>query len=79
MSTSITTPRAPECVERVLITIEQAAAYLGVTDRSIRNYISRGQLRAYRVGDRLVRVDARDVDAMLRPIPAAGGDPHAAA
>lgn len=74
MSTSIATPLAREGVERVLISIDQAAAYLGVTDRTIRNFVSRGQLRAYRVGTRLVRLDAAEVEALLRPIPAVGGD-----
>jgi len=49
-----------------------AAEYLGVTDRTIRNYISRGHLRAYRVrGSRLIRIDRSELDALLRPIPAA--------
>lgn len=53
----------------------EAAEYLGVTDRTIRNYIARGQLKGCRVrGSRLVRVDRAELDAMLRPIPAAGGD-----
>lgn len=52
---------------------QDAASYLGVTDRTIRNYISRGELPAHRVrGSRLVRVRRRDVDALLRPIPVGG-------
>lgn len=52
----------------------EAAEYLGVTDRTIRNYISRGLLAGHRVrGSRLVRVDRADLDAMLRRIPTAGG------
>ena len=53
----------------------EAAKYLGVTDRTIRNYVARGVLPARRVrGSRLVRIDQRDLDAMLRPIPTTGGD-----
>lgn len=52
----------------------QAADYLGVTDRTIRNYIARGALAGHRVcGSRLVRVDRADLDALLRPIPTTGG------
>lgn len=48
----------------------EAAEYLGVTDRTIRNYIARGDLPGYRVrGSRLVRLRLSDVDALLRPIP----------
>lgn len=47
-----------------------AAAYLGVTTRTIRNYIASGRLPAYRIrGSQLVRVKQSDVDALLRRIP----------
>jgi excisionase family DNA binding protein len=58
--------------KRRLVTQQAAAEYLGVTERTIRNYVSRGQLRAYRVGGRVVRIDQDDLDALLRPIPTAG-------
>ncbi len=53
----------------------QAAEYIGVTERTIRAYIARGTLPARRIkGSRLIRISTADLDAMLRPIPAAGGD-----
>lgn len=55
-------------------TIRQAAEYLGVTDRTIRNYIARGDLPAARIrGSRQVRIDQTDLDALLQPIPTTGG------
>jgi excisionase family DNA binding protein len=52
----------------------QAAEYLGVTDRTIRNYIARGTLAGHRVrGSRLVRIDRAELDKLMRPIPAGGG------
>lgn len=51
----------------------EAAEYLGVTDRTIRLYIAQGQLPAYRINRRLIRISQADLDNMLRPIPAAGG------
>jgi excisionase family DNA binding protein len=54
---------------RTLVTVADAAEYLGVTDRTIRNYIARGQLRAHRLAGRAVRIDVADLDAMLRQIP----------
>lgn len=52
----------------------ESAEYLGVTDRTVRNYIARGLLPARRVrGSRLIRIDRADLDAMLRPIPTSNG------
>lgn len=49
-----------------------AAEYLGVTDRTIRNYISRGVLPARRIrSSRQIRIDRTDLDRLLEPIPSA--------
>jgi len=56
---------------RTLISVNAAADRLGLDPRTIRRYISDGMLRGYRVGSTLVRVDQADVDALVRPIPAA--------
>jgi len=55
---------------RTLISVEQAAEYLGVNPRTIRRYISLGKLPASKVGGTLIRVDQADVDALVRPLPA---------
>ena len=57
---------------RKLISVDAAAAYLGLNPRTIRRYIALGELPAYRVGPATIRVDRADVDALIRPIPAAG-------
>ena len=44
---------------------------LAVHPRTIRRYISSGDLPAYRIGPRQIRVRASDVDALLVPIPTA--------
>jgi len=61
---------------RRLVSLDHAADYAGVCVRTIRRRISAGDLAAYRVGPRLIRVDLVELDAMLRPIPtaSAGGD-----
>lgn len=51
-----------------------AAELLGVTERTLRNYIARGSLPAYRIGARLVRVRRKDLESLFLRIPAAGGD-----
>lgn len=51
-----------------LWTMGDAAAHLGVNPETIRRMIARGELRAYRYGKRLIRLDPADVTAMRRPI-----------
>lgn len=59
--------------ERSWLSMAEAAEYLGVTDRTIRNYISRGELPGHRPrGSRLVRVRREDLDALMRPVPTVG-------
>jgi excisionase family DNA binding protein len=62
---------------RRLESIPQAADYLGVSAKTIRRYIAAGRVAGYRAGPRLIRVDLNELDAMLRPIPTAGGGDHA--
>jgi excisionase family DNA binding protein len=50
--------------------LAEEAARLGVSVKTLRRRISDGQLAAYRLGH-LIRVDPAEVDALLRPIPAA--------
>ncbi|MDT5076778.1 MAG: hypothetical protein QOJ80_1415 [Mycobacterium sp.] len=45
----------------------QAAEYLGVTVRTIRQMVSDGRLTGYRNGNRLVRVDLNELDAAMEP------------
>jgi len=54
------------------VTIATAAERLGLSAKSIRRRIADGTLPAYRVGPRLIRLDAADIDRLLpRRIPAA--------
>lgn len=50
--------RNPRCYA----TLTQAAEYLGVTARTIRQMIADGRLTGYRSGSRLVRVDLNEID-----------------
>lgn len=54
--------------------LTEAAEILGVTDRTLRNYIARGKLPAYRIGARIVRVKRTDLETLFHRIPVVGGD-----
>lgn len=59
--------------KRRFSTIADAAEYGACSPKTIRRMIARGDLTGYRMGPRLVRVDLNELDALLRPIPTAGG------
>nr|WP_127783263.1 helix-turn-helix domain-containing protein [Rhodococcus sp. X156] len=51
--------------------IQGAAAYVGVDPKTIRRWIAAGHIQGFRAGPRLIRVSLDEIDAMMRPIPAA--------
>lgn len=60
--------RHPDWAERRhYAKIVEAAEYLGVTEQTIRQMIVEGRLTGYRNGQRLVRVDLNEVDAVMQP------------
>ncbi|GJO51396.1 hypothetical protein NJB1604_39380 [Mycobacterium marinum] len=52
---------------RRYVKLGEAAEYLDVTPRTIRQMIADGRLTGYRSGTRLVRVDLNEIDAAMRP------------
>lgn len=52
---------------RRYVKIAEAAEYLQVTDRTIRQMIADGRLTGYRSGGRLVRLDLNEIDAAMQP------------
>ncbi|WP_081283071.1 excisionase family DNA-binding protein [Mycobacterium asiaticum] len=57
----------PASTRQRYITQAEAAEYLGVTSRTVRQMIADGRLRAYRSGSRLVRLRLDEIDAAMRP------------
>ena len=55
-------------VTRKEITIPEVADHKGVTTQTVRKWISKGILPAHRVGPRLIRIWADDVDKVNKPI-----------
>lgn len=54
-------------IPRRYVSIADAAEYLGVTDRTVRQMIADGRLTGYRNGKRLIRLDLNQVDAAMTP------------
>ncbi|ROR53274.1 excisionase family DNA binding protein [Luteococcus japonicus] len=53
------------------VTIAELAEQWGCSDKTVRRLISSGQLPAYRVGKRLIRILQEDADSFARRIPSA--------
>lgn len=52
-----------------LLSVDEAASFLGVHAQTVRNYIRGGKLPAYRLaGERFIRVLRRDLLALLEPV-----------
>lgn len=51
-----------------LLTIPEAAEWLNTSVPTTRRMIARGELKAYRYGPRLIRIDPADLRAMGRPV-----------
>lgn len=58
----------PSTARRRLVSVQAAATDLGVSEKTIRRYISSGKLEGFRMGARLIRVDMNQVDRLLSPI-----------
>ena len=54
------------------LTIDEAAAWLGVNHHTVRRMIARGELKARRWGRKVIRIDAADLKRAGRLIPAGG-------
>lgn len=49
------------------LTIKTAANRVGVHPNTIREWIAAGTLKAYRYGERIVRINPADLDAIAEP------------
>ena len=55
------------------VTVAEAAAYSGMSERTIRRWISERRLPATRMGQRRIEIDLNDLDKLRTPI---GEDPE---
>ncbi len=69
MKEGVTTMAAT--TRRTYESLTQAANRTGVSPRTLRRRIADGSLRAYRLGPRIIRLDAAEVDLLMVPVPTA--------
>lgn len=50
------------------ISINEAAEVCGVDRQTIRRLIADGELPAMRIGKRLIRIDAADLERIVKPV-----------
>jgi excisionase family DNA binding protein len=48
-----------------IMLVPEVAALMRVTDKTVYRLIETGKLRAYRLGDRIIRIKRADVEALL--------------
>ena len=66
--TNRATRRHPDrTLGRRYASLQEAAVYMGVTDRTIRQWISEGRITGYRINARVIRVDLNEVDEAMQP------------
>ena len=60
--------------DRRWASVNEAGEYAGCSHKTIRNFIARGLVPAYRFGTKAIRVDLNDIDILLEleRIPTAG-------
>jgi len=68
----VVSPADPAGADR-LMSIREAAAYVGASTKTITRLVVAGDLKAYRFGQRLIRLKRSDLDALLVPV-IDGGD-----
>lgn len=66
-ATQRTSPSPNRAHRRRYCTINQAAEYLDVTERTVRQMITDGRLVGYRMGKRFIRLDLDEIDAAFTP------------
>lgn len=59
--------QTPTSNGRRYVTIAEAAKYLAVNPNTIRKMTKEGTLTEYRAGNRIVRVDLNEIDAVMDP------------
>ncbi|MGB3885139.1 helix-turn-helix domain-containing protein [Gordonia sp. (in: high G+C Gram-positive bacteria)] len=55
-------------VHQRYLSIQQAADYLGVADKTVRRWVASGRLGARRAGPRLLRIELAEIDRFMAQV-----------
>jgi excisionase family DNA binding protein len=58
------TRRHPPKMQRAYCGVAEAAVYLDITEKTVRKMIARGELAAYRLNPRIIKIRIADLDAL---------------
>jgi excisionase family DNA binding protein len=58
------------------VPIKEAEEKYSVNWYTLRRWIREGKITGYRIGDRLIRVDLDEIDALMKPLPVISGGDH---
>ncbi|UFS99113.1 helix-turn-helix domain-containing protein [Nocardia huaxiensis] len=58
---SLKSPVRPTTASEVMLTVQEAAKAIKVTDRTILNWINDGLLTGYRFGPKIIRIDRAEL------------------
>lgn len=50
----------------------ETAIYIRGSVKTVQRMLDSGKLTGYRLGDRMLRIDLNEVDALMQPVPASG-------
>jgi excisionase family DNA binding protein len=60
------------------VLFNEAAAYAGVPVKTLRDWVRKGVVPAWRIGPRLLQVDLNDIDRIRRRVHTSADDPAVA-
>jgi excisionase family DNA binding protein len=72
VATKTRTLPAAKPKDRELVSLAEAARRYGVNERTVRRMVASGQITGYRLGSRLIRVDIREINALITTVPTGG-------
>jgi excisionase family DNA binding protein len=67
MTKTIMKPSLAKKVDDRLLSVAEAAEYLGVNPMTVRNMLTDGRLKACTLGPRILRIRLSDIESALQP------------
>jgi len=65
MAKKLTSQQAATQYGTARISLQEAAARYGLSDRTLRRYLAEGRISAHRIGPRVLRFDPAELEAQL--------------